>query len=101
MTSFSNEEQQSVNRIVDALNRKRQAEFAQAMDPRGEVRKWVEEQRKAKFKRTGKAGWVKIASVPLVVDQFFVKLYGNEYYKDKDFFEHYPEWKVVEDTRKI
>jgi len=98
---LTNEEHQAVTKIVTALNRKRQAEYAQALDPQGEVKKWVEKQRQAKFKRTGKAGWVKIASVPLIVDQFFVKIYGDEYYKEKDFFEHYPEWKVVEDTRKI
>lgn len=37
-----------------------------------------------------------IASLPTEVDRFFSKVYGREYYKDKQFFiKRHPEWRVV------
>jgi hypothetical protein len=39
----------------------------------------------------------KVASIPFEVDAFFTKVYGPNYYKDKDFFKtEAPEWSVLE-----
>lgn len=43
----------------------------------------------------------KIAALPVEVDLFFSKVYGEDYYKDKSFFKnHYPEWLVI-DAQKL
>ena len=48
----------------------------------------------------GKAGWQKVATIPIEVDQWFVKMYGEDYYKDPDFFiKRHPEWRVTKDPR--
>lgn len=96
-------EQVAVGKIVQNINKKREKEFIEANDPNGIIRQYIEEQKyRADYKRTGKAGWVKVASIPFIVDQFFIKHYGPDYYKEKDFFERFPEWKVIKgDSRKI
>lgn len=39
----------------------------------------------------------KIASVPMEVDVFFSRIYGNDYFRDPDFFTRVaPEWRVVD-----
>lgn len=46
------------------------------------------------YKKSGKA-MRKVASLPMEVDAFFIKVYGPDYYKDPDFFtKHYTEWSV-------
>lgn len=38
----------------------------------------------------------KIAWIPIEVDRFFCKVYGDDYWKDKNFFtSQHPEWRVV------
>lgn len=38
-----------------------------------------------------------VASYPVEVDEFFQKIYGEEYYKDENFFRNrHPEWRIVE-----
>lgn len=103
MSKFSTEELKHVNKVIDAINKKREREFVEANDPNGIIQKYIQDQKKnAGYKRTGKAGWIKIASIPYVVDQWFIKNYGEDYFKDKDFFERFPEWKVIDsDTRKV
>lgn len=103
MATFSTEELKHVNKIIDSINKKRERELIESNDPNGVVKKYLQEQRKfAGNKRTGKAGWIKIATIPYEVDQWFIKMYGENYYKDKSFFERFPEWKVINsDTRKI
>lgn len=93
--------QKALGKIVAGINRKRQLGADFATRPPEEVKKWMEDQQKERWdnRPMGKAGWKKIATIPLVVDQFFTKMYGVDYYKDKDFFEKYPEWKLAKDTR--
>ncbi len=41
--------------------------------------------------------WRKIAELPLEVDHFFTRVYGPDYFKDKDFFtKYYTEWRVTD-----
>jgi len=103
MATFNTEELKHVNKVIDTINKKRQRELIEANDPNGIIQKYIQDQKKnAGYKRTGKAGWIKIASIPYEVDQWFVKMYGPEYFKDKSFFERFPEWKVINsDSRKV
>lgn len=39
----------------------------------------------------------KIASLPIEIDAFFARTYGEDYYKDKKFFKQFPEWLTVEE----
>ena len=94
-------QQKALNKIVASINRKRQFGAEVAQHPPEEVKKWMEDQQRERWnaKPVGQAGWKKIATIPLIVDQFFTKAYGENYYKDPDFFEKFPEWKVTKDTR--
>lgn len=92
----------AITKIVNSINKDRQDQLSIANAPDGQVQAWMNEQRKLGYKRSGKAGWVKIATIPMVVDQWFTKMYGADYFKDPDFFDKmYPEWKVVKNTKTI
>lgn len=42
----------------------------------------------------------KVASLPIEVDMFFSRVYGQDYYKDPDFFTKvHSEWRVVDANR--
>lgn len=43
--------------------------------------------------------WRKVASMPIEIDAFFTRIYGDDYYKDKSFFKKFPEWLVVEESK--
>ena len=97
---------EATGKVVDAINEQRREEFMRAMSPsNSEVRAFLEKIEKDKHHETfekgnkpGKHRMRKIASIPQIVDNFFIKLYGPEYYKEEDFFTRkHPEWRVVKD----
>jgi len=103
MATFNTEELKVINKVIDSVNKNKELGIKQATDPKGVIQQSLrKEQYLAGHKRTGKAHWIKIATIPIEVDEWFTKMYGPDYFKDKDFFEHYKEWKVVKgDTRNI
>lgn len=101
MGKLSTIEQKAVNKIVSELNNKRQKEYDWLTKSNGEIKNIMDEQRARGFKRTGKAGMVKIATIPVLIDELYTKQYGADYYKQKGFFDEHPEWKVVKNTKEI
>lgn len=95
-------EQQAIDKLVNSINQKRDKELNAALAEESQVKRWIEDQRRNNpSKRAGEANWIKIAHVPFVVDQWFTKMYGKDYYKDKDFFtKYYREW-MVADPKKL
>jgi hypothetical protein len=47
-------------------------------------------------KAHGAAKWRKVADVPPEIHRFFEKQYGKDFWKDKTFWKHHPEWLTVE-----
>ena len=91
-----------ISNIADSINKKRRQELFNIYT-NDEVKDWITEQQKANWnsKRTGKAGWRKIASIPEEVDIFLTKVYGNDYYKDKNFLKKMcKEWMII-DSRSL
>lgn len=102
MSLLSTDEQKAVKKVVEAINRKRQKQIEDAYDPQGIVQTQLTEEKRTRWYQApvGKAGWQKIATIPIEVDQWFVKMYGEDYYKDPDFFtKRHPEWRVTKDPR--
>lgn len=85
-------------KIADRINAKRRAELFQAMDKSNPVFKHLDQLRRQRVFKDGSKDKVyrKIASMPIEVDLFFSRVYGNDYYKDKDFFtKRHAEWAVI------
>ena len=88
----------AISKIVDEINKKRRQELIQIYN-NPKVWNYL---RKVKEQNIFDGGskskvWKKVASLPLEVDLFFTRVYGEDYFKDPDFFEkYYPEWKVTE-----
>lgn len=94
--------QKAIDKVVDDMNKKRKATIDWMYDDKDVVQKWMREQKKDRWNSTpqGKAGWKKIATIPMEVDKIFTKMYGADYFKDKDFFEKIaPEWKIVKNSK--
>lgn len=92
-------EDRALKKIVNSINRKRQAQIEEAYDDEGVTQSVLLEDKKAHWDKNpaGKAGWQKIASIPMEVDRWFTKVYGADYYKDPEFFtKKHPEWRVVD-----
>lgn len=92
-------EEKALKKIVDSINKRRQAQVEAAYDENGFIQSVITEDKKEHWDKNpvGKAGWQKIASIPLEVDRWFSKFYGADYYKDPEFFtKKHPEWRVVD-----
>lgn len=91
---------QALKKIADDINKKRRDEILKAMtDTKHPVREYVAKMRRLRMFDKGSKSkvWRKIAEMPIEVDRFFTKMYGEDYYKDKDFFTKlYPEWRVID-----
>jgi hypothetical protein len=86
---------ETLGKIADHINAKRRHELATIMYSDNVFKDWVIKQRKGGPQKSKSKVWRKVATLPVVVDQFFQRVYGEDYYKDKDFFERYgSEWKV-------
>jgi len=102
MSLLTKDEQKAVKKVVEAINRKRQRQIEAAYDPNGDIQAKLLEEKKNRWyqKPVGKAGWQKIATIPAEVDHWFTKVYGPDYYKEKDFFtKRHPEWLVSGNPR--
>lgn len=91
-----------VIKLADRINKKRRQELINIYDSTS-VFKALEYIRSQQIYDKGNKSKTmrKIASMPIEVDQFFEKIYGKDYYKDKDFFTNIaPEWTTI-DPKKI
>lgn len=84
-------------KIADNINKKRREElfnFFTSWD--NPVKQYILRLKKSGVYKKGSKSkvWKKVASMPYEVDQFFTRVYGKDYYKEKDFFDRFPEWKV-------
>ena len=103
MSLLSTDVQKAVKKVVEAINRKRQKQIEEAYDPQGVVQAHLTEEKRSRWYQNpvGKAGWQKVATIPVEVDRWFVKMYGEDYYKDPDFFrKHAPEWMVFDPNQR-
>lgn len=88
----------AINKVVERINNKRRQELIQIYS-NDKVWEYVRQIKNMGLYDGGSKSkvWKKVASMPLEVDLFFTRVYGEDYYKDPDFFEkHHPEWKVSE-----
>lgn len=89
----------AIRKVADSINAQRKRELFQQFTLSSH--EFIEIQR-LKYEGTYNKGNTsksmrKIASLPAIVDEFFTKTYGRDYYKDKDFFKkHYNEWALVD-----
>lgn len=93
---------EQVVKLADRINKKRRQELINIYDSTS-VFKALEYIREQKVYEKGNKSrsMRKIASLPIDVDLFFQKIYGEDYYKEKDFFTRIaPEWAVI-DHKKI
>lgn len=88
-----------VAKVADKVNAKRRKEVLNIYR-NGAVFDFIKKARKSEVYQEGKKGGVrmrKVATVPTEVDVFFSRIYGNDYYKDPDFFtKKHQEWRVVD-----
>jgi hypothetical protein len=91
--------QQLVN-LADRVNKKRREEIMHIYSGNTAFTDYIRHSKLNKiFNKGNKSKTMrKIASMPIEVDHFFMKVYGKDYYKEKDFFTKYaPEWLVIDD----
>ena len=85
-------------KVADQVNQKRRQEIINIYNNR-DIKEYFAKMRASnEFVKGSKSKvWRKVATVPQEVDTMFQKLYGDEYYKEKGFFEkHHREWLVVD-----
>lgn len=84
-------------KIADAINTKRRKEILDIYSNKSIFDNLLAIRSSNVYNKGNKSKSMrKVASMPIEVDNFFTKIYGVDYYKDKDFFtKHYPEWAVV------
>lgn len=95
-------EDRALKKIVDSINRRRQRQIEDAYDKGGLTQVVLTEDKRCHWDKNpvGKAGWQKVASIPMEVDRWFTEVYGADYYKDPEFFtKKHPEWRVVDVKR--
>lgn len=86
-------------KLADSVNRKRQLEIFQIYSKNNDFDKYIAEAKaKGTFEKGNKSKSMrKIASFPVEVDAFFTKVYGEDYYKDPEFFTKlHLEWSVID-----
>ena len=86
-------------KIADKINKKRRQELLTYFFTDTQYSKYIKKVKEAGvFEKGSKSKvWRKIAEMPIEVDQFFTKMFGKDYFKDKNFFKKFPEWLVVKD----
>lgn len=88
---------ETLAKIADEINEKRRRElfdFFYSYD--NPIKNYINELRKSEIYKKGSKSkvWKMVALIPPEVDRFFSRIYGADYYKQKDFFDKFPEWKV-------
>jgi hypothetical protein len=89
------------SKIADAINARRRKEVLDIYSNYAWFKPILEARKDEKFKKGGKA-MRKVATIPFEVDHFFCRVYGEDYYKDPDFFvKLHSEWSVNKTKREI
>lgn len=93
---------EQVVKLADIVNRKRRQELISVIDNTSTLKALNYIRQQQIYDKGNKSKSMrKIASIPLDVDRFFAKLYGEDYYQIPDFFTKVaPEWAVI-DHKKI
>lgn len=96
--NFTNE----VVKLADRVNKKRRQELIDIYDSTSVFKALNYVRSQQVYDKGNKSKTMrKVASMPIEVDMFFTKIYGEDYYKDKDFFRKYaPEWTTI-DPKKL
>ncbi len=91
-----------VRKLADRVNQKRREELISVYNSTSVLKALDYIRSQQIYDKGNKSKTMrKIASIPLDVDLFFQKIYGEEYFKEKDFFTRIaPEWAVI-DHKKI
>lgn len=95
-----NEMTEAIQKVADSINKKRREELIETFNDRDLLQELHRTRLSGEFDTGNKSKTMrKVASIPVEVDHFFQKIYGPDYYKDKDFFDKFaPEWKVTNKT---
>ena len=91
-----------IKKISDGINKKRREEINTIYSSDNEFWKSIREAKNFDtYVRGNKSKSMrKIASMPAEVDLWFSRVYGADYYKDKDFFtKHHTEWLVIDQNK--
>lgn len=85
-------------KIADAVNAKRRQELIDIYDTGDMLKEIAKTRESGEYDKGNKSKSMrKIASIPVEVDIFLTKLYGEDYYKDPSFFKtRFTEWAVVD-----
>lgn len=89
----------TVRKLAGEVNKKRQQEIFDIYSHTNIFDEYIRQARQfGTFNKGNKSKSMrKIASFPVEVDAFFIKVYGADYYKDPHFFTRvHPEWRVVD-----
>ena len=89
---------EAIQKIASNINKKRADEILTFVHKKTWFSEYMKKVRNAGGSKPSKSKvWKKIAEMPMEVDHFFVRLYGPDYFKDKDFFKRFPEWTTTKD----
>lgn len=89
---------EALREIADDINIKYRHTLLHYLNDTTEFTKYIQDNKQAEtFVKGNKTKTMhKVASMPTEVDEFFTRIYGENYYKDPKFFERIaPEWKVI------
>jgi hypothetical protein len=88
----------AIQQISEGINKKRRQEVIDIYNSKDAFKVINDAKKYGTYDHGNKSKSMrKIAWVPLEVDRFFSKIYGEEYWKDKEFFNKIaPEWRVIE-----
>lgn len=87
----------AIRKVAERVNQKRRSEILNIYSSTDIFKQLKQLKDQETFRHGSKSKtWRKVASFPIEIDQFFTKVYGPDYYKDKNFFTRFaPEWLVV------
>ncbi len=90
--------QEEIRKLADKVNKKRRQELITIYDSTSTFKALDYIRSQQIYDKGNKTKTMrKIASLPIDVDRFFAKIYGEDYFKEKDFFTRIaPEWTVID-----
>lgn len=90
--------EEAILKVANKVNSQRRKELRDVYTNRSEFKEFLRKHKQYYEHPKGGAHWRLHASFPVVVDDFFSNMYGQDYYKDPDFFKkHYPEWLAIDE----
>ncbi|MEM4134603.1 MAG: hypothetical protein QXV73_05340 [Candidatus Micrarchaeia archaeon] len=90
---------EAIQKIAREINRKRQEEVLTFFNKRTWFSDYIKKVKMLGIydKPSKSKVWRKIAEMPPEVDHFFTRIYGSDYFKDKNFFTKiHTEWRVTD-----